>query len=115
MKLRDNLNRHFKDDPISDMPVKDCLIISCLKHFPGPTKFGPVFSSAIPSNTTTPQIICHYTILTNRKMTYKCWQKDIFHDWTDALRPVLRLSIRSPEVQGRGGVVRRMGTQQHFS
>ena len=38
---------HFKDDPISDMHAKNCLIISCLKHFPGPTKFGPVFWSRL--------------------------------------------------------------------
>ena len=73
---------HFKDDLISDTHVKNYFIISCLKHFPGPTKFGPafglVFSSAVPSNATTPQIVCHYTILTNSKMTYKCRQKDIF-------------------------------------
>ena len=36
---------HFKDDPISDMHAKNYLIILCLKHFPGPTKFGPVFWS----------------------------------------------------------------------
>ena len=46
-KLRDNLNMHFKDDPISDMHAKNYLIISCLKHFPGPTKFGPVFWSRL--------------------------------------------------------------------
>ena len=44
---------HFKDDPISDMHAKNYLIILCLKHFSGPTKFGPVFSGAVPSNTTT--------------------------------------------------------------
>ena len=44
---------HFRDDPISDMHAKISLIFLCLKHFPGPTKFGPVFSSAVPSNTTT--------------------------------------------------------------
>ena len=49
---------HFTDDPISDMHAKKYLIISCLKHFPGPTKFGPVFSGAVPSNTTT--LICDY-------------------------------------------------------
>ena len=38
---------HFKDDPISDMHAKNYLIISCLKHFPGPTKFGPVFWSRL--------------------------------------------------------------------
>ena len=38
---------HFKDDPISDMHAKNCLIISCLKQFPGPTKFGPVFWSRL--------------------------------------------------------------------
>ena len=38
---------HFKDDPISDMHVKNYLIILCLKHFPGPTKFGPVFWSRL--------------------------------------------------------------------
>ena len=36
---------HFKDDPISDMHAKNYLIISCLKHFSGRTKFGPVFWS----------------------------------------------------------------------
>ena len=36
---------HFKDDPISDMHVKNYSIILCLKHFPGPSKFGPVFWS----------------------------------------------------------------------
>ena len=44
---------HFKDDPICDIHAKNYLIILSLKHFPGPTKFGPVFSSAVPSNTTT--------------------------------------------------------------
>ena len=38
---------HFKDDPISDMHVKNYLIILCLKHFPGPSKFGPVFWSRL--------------------------------------------------------------------
>ena len=38
---------HFKDDPISDIHAKNYLIISCLKHFPGPTKFGPVFWSRL--------------------------------------------------------------------
>ena len=38
---------HFKDDPISDMHAKNYLIISCPKHFPGPTKFGPVFWSRL--------------------------------------------------------------------
>ena len=38
---------HFKDDPVSDMHAKSYLIISCLKHFPGPTKFGPVFWSRL--------------------------------------------------------------------
>ena len=38
---------HFKDDPVSDMHAKNSLIISCLKHFPGPTKFGPVFWSRL--------------------------------------------------------------------
>ena len=38
---------HFKDDPVSDMHAKNYLIISCLKHFPGPTKFGPVFWSRL--------------------------------------------------------------------
>ena len=38
---------HFKDDPISDMHAKNHLIILCLKHFPGPTKFGPVFWSRL--------------------------------------------------------------------
>ena len=38
---------HFKDEPISDMHAKNNLIISCLKHFPGPTKFGPVFWSRL--------------------------------------------------------------------
>ena len=38
---------HFKDDPISDMHAKKYLIISCLKHFPGLTKFGPVFWSRL--------------------------------------------------------------------
>ena len=32
---------HFKDDPISDIHAKNYLIILSLKHFPGPTKFGP--------------------------------------------------------------------------
>ena len=35
---------HLKDDPISDMHAKYYLTVSCLKQFPGPTKFGPVFS-----------------------------------------------------------------------
>ena len=47
---------HFKDNPISDMHAKNNLIILCLKHFPGPTKFGPVFSDAVPSNTTTQKL-----------------------------------------------------------
>ena len=38
---------HFKDDPISDMHAKNYLIILCLKHFPGPTKFGSVFWSRL--------------------------------------------------------------------
>ena len=38
---------HFKDDPISDMHAKNYLLILCLKHFPGPTKFGPVFWSRL--------------------------------------------------------------------
>ena len=38
---------HFKDDPISDMHAKNYLIILCLKRFPGPTKFGPVFWSRL--------------------------------------------------------------------
>ena len=38
---------HFKDDPVSDMHAKNYLIISCLKNFPGPTKFGPVFWSRL--------------------------------------------------------------------
>ena len=38
---------HFKDDPISDMHAKNYLIILCLKHFHGPTKFGPVFWSRL--------------------------------------------------------------------
>ena len=38
---------HFKDDPISDMHAKNYLIILCLKHFPGRTKFGPVFWSRL--------------------------------------------------------------------
>ena len=38
---------HFKDDPISDMHVKNYLIILCLKHFPGPSKFGTVFWSRL--------------------------------------------------------------------
>ena len=38
---------HFKDDPISDMHAKNYLIILFLKHFPGPTKFGPVFWSRL--------------------------------------------------------------------
>ena len=38
---------HFEDDPISDMHAKNHLIILCLKHFPGPTKFGPVFWSRL--------------------------------------------------------------------
>ena len=44
---------HFKDDPINDIHAKNYLIILSLKHFPRPTKFGPVFSSVVPSNTTT--------------------------------------------------------------
>ena len=36
---------HFKDDPISDVHAKNYIIILCLKHFPGRTKFGPVFWS----------------------------------------------------------------------
>ena len=38
---------HFKDDPISDIHAKKYLIILSLKHFPGPTKFGPVFWSRL--------------------------------------------------------------------
>ena len=38
---------HFKDDLISDMHAKNYFIILCLKHFPGPTKFGPVFWSRL--------------------------------------------------------------------
>ena len=34
--------------------------------------------------------------------------------WTDVRHPVPRLWIRSAEVLGGGGVVRRMGTQQHL-
>ena len=45
---------HFKDDPVSDKHAKYYLIIWCLKPFSGPSKFGPVFSGAVPSNTTTP-------------------------------------------------------------
>ena len=48
---------HLKDDPISDMQAKNYLIILFLKHFPGPTNlvpsFGPVFSGAVSSNTST--------------------------------------------------------------
>ena len=48
---------HFKDDPISDRHAKYYLIIWCLKLFSGPSNlvpsFGPVFSGAVPSNTTT--------------------------------------------------------------
>ena len=46
-KLRDNLNMHFKGDPVSDVHAKKYLIILSLKHFPGPTKFGPVFWSRL--------------------------------------------------------------------
>ena len=42
------LNTHFKDDPISDMRAKCYLIILCMKPLPGPSKFGPVFSGAVP-------------------------------------------------------------------
>ena len=38
---------HFKDDPISDIHAKNCLIILSLKHFPGPTKFSPIFWSRL--------------------------------------------------------------------
>ena len=38
---------HFKDNPISDIHAKNYLIILSLKHFPGPTKFGPVFWSRL--------------------------------------------------------------------
>ena len=38
---------HFKDDSISDMHAKNYLVISCLKQFPGLTKFGPVFWSRL--------------------------------------------------------------------
>ena len=38
---------HFKDDPISDIHAKKNLIILSLKHFPEPTKFGPVFWSRL--------------------------------------------------------------------
>ena len=38
---------HFKDDPINDIHAKKYLIILCLKHFPGPTKFGVVFWSRL--------------------------------------------------------------------
>ena len=38
---------HFKDDPISDMHAKKYVIILCPKHFPGRTKFGPVFWSRL--------------------------------------------------------------------
>ena len=51
----------FKDDPISDIHAKNYLIILSLKHFLGPQNlvpsFGPVFSSAVPSNTTTPSTL----------------------------------------------------------
>ena len=42
---------HFKDDPISDMHAKNYLIILCLKHFPGRTKFGPVSDKFFRSTT----------------------------------------------------------------
>ena len=42
-KLRDNLNMHFKDDPITDMHTKNYLIILCLKHFLGPQNLVPSF------------------------------------------------------------------------
>ena len=38
---------HFKDDSISDMHAKNYLIILCLKHFSGRTKFCPVFWSRL--------------------------------------------------------------------
>ena len=38
---------HFKDDPISDMHAKNYIIILCLKHFPGHTRFGTVFWSRL--------------------------------------------------------------------
>ena len=51
-KLRQILNMHIKDDPTSDMHAKNYLIIWCLEHLLGPSKFGPVFSGTVPSNTT---------------------------------------------------------------
>ena len=38
---------HFKDDPMRDMHAKNYIIILCLKHFSGRTKFGPVFWSRL--------------------------------------------------------------------
>ena len=45
--LSENLNIHFKGDPISDMHAKKYLIILCLMRLPGPLKFGPVFWSRL--------------------------------------------------------------------
>ena len=38
----------------SDMHAKYQFNIRCLKPLPGPSKFGPFFPGAVPSNTTTP-------------------------------------------------------------
>ena len=50
-KLKENLNMHSIDDPISDMHAKNYLIILCLTPLPGPQNlvpsFGPVFSGAV--------------------------------------------------------------------
>ena len=46
-KLREILNMHFKDDPVSDRQAKQYLIIYCLKPLPGSSKFGPVFWSSL--------------------------------------------------------------------
>ena len=58
---------HFKDDPISDMHAKNYLIILCLKHFPGPTKFGPVFWSRLFQRG---PVEYNYPLILNNRLTY---------------------------------------------
>ena len=38
---------HFEDNPINDIHAKNQFFIRRMKHFPGPTKFGPVFWSRL--------------------------------------------------------------------
>ena len=62
---------HFKDDRISDMHAKTYLIIWCMKPLLRPQNlvpsFGPVFSGAVPSNTTT---LLYYQ-LSNKIFSFK--------------------------------------------